>query len=121
MGTIVLVAGLANLALKTSLDLSTNADSIPNLAGGHFVAGFDHLANDLMTYTDWQWAVTPAAVDGVDVGAAHATSFDLDVDVVVLEWLRFELWRRVNGVKHSPQEARLVPLSFQSLSIFSGL
>ncbi len=76
--------------------MSTNANSVANLAGGNLVASFDHFANDLMTNTDWQWAITPAAVYCVDVRATHSTGFNLDIDIAILERLWLELQGQVS-------------------------
>ena len=53
MRTVIFVVGLANLALKTSLNLSADTDTVTDLAGGYLVASLDHLANNLMTNTNW--------------------------------------------------------------------
>ena len=91
MRTVVLVIRLAKPALQTGADLGTNSNAVSNLDGGHLVPDFDGLANDFMTNADWKWAITPAAVDCVDIGAADAAAFNLDVDVAFFELLRFEL------------------------------
>ena len=91
MRTVIFIIGLANLALKTSLDLSSDTNAITNLAGGDFVASLDYFANNLMTNTDWQGTIAPAAINCMDVGAANAASFNLDVNIMVLEWLWLEL------------------------------
>ena len=91
MRTVVLIIRLAKLALQAGADLGSHSNAVSNLDRGHFVADFDGLANDFMTDTDWERAVTPAAGDCVDIGAADPAAFDLDVDVAVFELLRFEL------------------------------
>jgi hypothetical protein len=53
MRAVVLVVRLANLALETSLDLSTNADSVADLTGGNLAASLDYFANDFMTNANW--------------------------------------------------------------------
>lgn len=55
--------------------------------------GYSDLANDLMPNADWQRALAPAAVDGVDIGAADTAALDGNVNVTVLEGLELELWR----------------------------
>ena len=91
MRTVVLVIGLAKLAFQAGADLGTNSNAVSNLDGGHLVADFDGLADDFMTNANWERAITPAAIDCVDIGAADPTAFNLDVDVAVFELLRFEL------------------------------
>ena len=91
MRAIVLVVGLADLALEARLDLSADTDAVANLAGGHFVTSFDHFTDNLMTNADWQRAVPPAPVDGMKVGAADTAGFDLNIDIAVFEWLWLKL------------------------------
>lgn len=94
MRAVVLVVGLADLALETGLDLSADTDTVANFTGRHFVANLDHFPNDFMTHANGQWAFAPAASDCMDVGAADTACFDLNVDVAILEWLRLELRKR---------------------------
>ena len=91
MRTVVLVIRLAKLALQAGANLGTNSNAISNFDGGHLVADFDSLANDFMTNADWEGAITPTAIDCVDIGAADPAAFNLDVDITVFELLRFEL------------------------------
>ena len=91
MRTVVLIIRLAKLALQAGADLSTNSNAVSDLDSGHLVANFDGLANDFMTNADWERAITPTAIDCVDIGAANPAAFNLDVDVAVFELLRFEL------------------------------
>lgn len=106
MGTVILVVRLAKLALQTCSDLSTDANTISNLDSGHLVADLNSLANDLMTDANGEWAVTPASIDGVDVGATDTTALDLDVDVAVFKLLWFELEQRSNMLSDWPVSAK---------------
>ena len=91
MRTVVLVIGPAKLAFQAGADLGTNSNAVSHLDGGHLIADLDGLADDFMTNADWERAITPTAIDCVDIGAANAAAFNLDVDVAVFELLRFEL------------------------------
>ena len=91
MRTVILVIRFAKLALQAGADLGANANAVSDLDGGHLVANFDSLANDFMTNADWERAITPTAIDCVDIGATDPAAFNLDVDVAVFELLRFEL------------------------------
>lgn len=91
MRTVVLVVRLAKLAFQTGTDLCANADPVSNLDGCNFVADFDSLANNFMADADWEWAVAPAAIDGMNVGAANPAALNFDVNITILELLRFEL------------------------------
>lgn len=44
-----------------------------------------------MSNSNRRGRVTPTASDGVDVGTANTTALDLDVDIVVSEFLGLEL------------------------------
>ena len=91
MRTIVFIIRLAKLALQAGADLGTNSNTVSDLDRGHLIANFDGLANNFMTNADWERAITPTTIDCVDIGAADPAAFNLDVDVAVFEFLRFEL------------------------------
>lgn len=91
VGAVILLIRFAEFALQTCLDLSTDANTVSHLDSGHLVSNLDGFANDFMTDTDGQWAFSPASSDGVDIGATDTTAFNLNVDVAVFEWFRFEL------------------------------
>ena len=91
MRTVILVIRFAKLALEAGADLSANTNTVSNLNGCYLVANFDSLANDFVTDADWERAVTPAAIDGMDIRAANTAAFNLYVDITVFELLRFEL------------------------------
>ena len=94
---IILIVRFAELALQTGTDLSANTNTVSNLDSRHLVADFNGLANNFMTDADWKWAITPASSDGMDIGAANSAALNLDVDVTIFEFLRFEL-RRWSGL-----------------------
>lgn len=52
MRAVVLVVTLAHLALQTSPDLRTDADTVSNLDGGHLGTDFDGLADNFVTNTE---------------------------------------------------------------------
>ena len=91
MRTIVLIVTLALWALQASPDLSANTNSIADLSCLDFGSDLDSTADNFVADADRERSFTPAAIDGVDVGTTDAAAFDLDVDVVVTEFLCFEL------------------------------
>ena len=93
MRTVIFVIGFAKLALEAGADLRANTNTVPNLNGRDLVANFDSLANNFMTDADWERAVAPTAIDGMDIRAANTAAFNLYVDITVFELLRFELER----------------------------
>ena len=92
MRAVVLLIRLAKLALQARPDLSADTNTVPHLDGAHFVTDLNGLANDFMANADWKRALSPSASNSVDIGAANAAAFDLDVNITVLELLRLELW-----------------------------
>ena len=88
---VVLIVALTLLALQARPDLSSNTDTISDLAAGHFVSHLDSMADDLVTNANGQWDFPPTSINAVDVRAADTTALDLDVDVVGPEFLGFEL------------------------------
>ena len=95
MRAIVLVVALALLALQARPDLSTNAASVTNFDCLDFGANLDGLTDYFMANTDRHRSLAPPAVDCVDIRAADAAAVDLDVNVVVIELLCFELESRL--------------------------
>ena len=91
MRAVVLIVGFAILALQARGNLSANTDTVANLHGRHLVTDFDGFANNLMSDTEGQWCFAPATRDAVDVRTTDPAGVDLDVDISVTEWLRFEL------------------------------
>lgn len=91
MRAIVLIVALALRALQAGPDLSANANAISLFDSLDLRANLDGLADDLVTDADWQRTSAPTTVDGVDVTAAHAAAFDLDIYIIVTEDLGFEL------------------------------
>ena len=116
MGAIILLIRLAKLALKTRSNLSSYTDAISDLDGRDFVTDFDGFTDDLVSYANWQWAISPATSDGVDIGATDTTAFDLDINIAVFELLWFEL----NILSADPlghQAKDVPPLFSQNLAI----
>ena len=89
--TVIFVIRSAELALQAGADLSANTNTVSNLDGCDLVANFDCLANDFMTDADWEGTVAPTAIDGMDIRAANAAAFNLNVDITVFKLFRFEL------------------------------
>lgn len=92
MRTIVFIVSPAEFTLKTSPDLSTDADAVSNFHRRYLIANLDGFTNDLVANTQWHRSWAPAFVDGVYIRAADTAAFNLDIDVAVLEFLGLELW-----------------------------
>jgi len=69
MRAVVLVITLEHLALETSPDLSTDADTVPNFDGSDLGTDFDGLADYLVTNTERERRLSPTAGDGVNIGS----------------------------------------------------
>lgn len=67
------------------------SDALALLNALHTVANVDSLANNLVSDTQRPLVISPAAGDGVDIGATDSAHLDLDVDIVGTEWLGLEL------------------------------
>lgn len=50
---VVLLVSLAELALKTGTNLSTNTNTVSDLDGGHLAADLDCFANDFVANANW--------------------------------------------------------------------
>ena len=97
MRAIVLILCSAQLTLHARPDLGADADAIALLDVLDGLSDLDGLANHFVADAERALEFTPAAGDGVDVGAANAAALDLDIDVVVLERLGLELGLVVLG------------------------
>lgn len=95
MRAVVLVITLAILAFQARRNLSADTNTVADLDGRHLVTDFDGFTNDLVSDTEGQWCLSPAACDAMNVGTADTAGVNLDVDVSVTEWLCFELQRNV--------------------------
>lgn len=91
MHAISLIVVLALLALQTRVDLGADADALALLDQRHFGPDPHRFPDDFVAAAEGEVLGAPAAGDGVHVGAADAAGFDLHVDIVVFEWLGFEL------------------------------
>ena len=79
-------------AIQISADLSSHAHTIPNLDCSDLVTDSNGASDDFMAYAKRKWDIfTPTAVDGVNIGCAHATSVNGNVNVVRLKGLEFDL------------------------------
>lgn len=102
VGAVVLVVRLAGLAFETGPDLSTDTDAIADLYRFDPVTDFDGFTDDLVANTQGHWGTAPASIDGVDIGTTDTAAFNLNVDVSLLELLRFELDKTVSQEPASP-------------------
>lgn len=91
MRAVVLVLALAEVALQTRPDFSTDTDAVSLLDERHCLADSDGLAYDLVADAEWPLEVAPAAGHCVHVGSADTAALDLNVDIMVLERLGREL------------------------------
>lgn len=120
VGAVVLLIRLAVVASQVCADLRTDTDTVADFDGLDVFANLDRLAYHLVADADGQWAVAPAAVDGVDIGAANAAAFDGDVNVAVLELLELELWVQWVSKNLRCEVVSCEPLSSGSLASSSG-
>lgn len=67
MGAVILLVGLAELALQTCLNLCTHTNAVSNLDGRHLVADLDGFANDFVADADWKGAFSPPAGNRMDI------------------------------------------------------
>jgi len=89
---VVLLVRFAVDAVQISADLSSHAYTIPNLNRGDLVADSNCASDNFMAYAKRKWDIfTPTAVDGVNIGCAHTTSVNGNVNVVRLKGLEFDL------------------------------
>ena len=91
MRAVVFIARLADLALQASPDLGTDAHAISNLDRRGLRTDSDHPTDHLVSDTDGQVGLAPAASDGVDIAAAHAARLNGNVHVALAEGLWLEL------------------------------
>ena len=79
-------------AIQVSADLSSHAYTIPNLDRSDLVADPNGTSDNFMAYAKRKWDIfTPTAVDGVNIGCAHTTSVNGNVNVVRLKGLELDL------------------------------
>ncbi len=92
MRAVVLVIRLALRAFHARLDLSANTDTVSWLESLHFWSSSQNLADDLVTNANGRnRQVSPASRDCMDIRAADAATFVLDVDIIIFEDLGGEL------------------------------
>lgn len=89
--TVVLIVTLTLRTLQAAPYLCTDTHAVADFDCLDLGTDFDGVSNNLVSNTDGKWAVSPAAVDSVNIRTADATAFDADVDVMVVEAFRFEL------------------------------
>ena len=120
MRAVVLIVGLAELALQTGTDLGANTNTVSNFDRCHLIADFDRLANDFMTNADRERAVAPSASDGVHIRAAYSAALNFDVDITIFKLLGFELGTRLAAGQSAQLMDRCSLLSSQSHSTCFG-
>jgi hypothetical protein len=92
MRAIVLIVRLAKFALQARLDLSTNANAIPNLELCDLITDGDNSTDDFVTDAEWGYAeFAPASGNGVDVGAANTAALVDGINIMRFEVLGGEL------------------------------
>ena len=92
---VVLLICLAELTLHTGTDLRAHTHTVSDFYGLDLGANFDCLANDFVANAYGQWALSPAASDGMNVGATDPARVDFNVDVVVFELFWLELYNEL--------------------------
>ena len=97
---VVLIVALTLRTFEAGPDLSSNTNTVADLASRHRIPDFDGFANDLVADTDWQRCLAPTTINCVDIGTANTTALNLDVDIVCAELLRFELQRDQYRPRH---------------------
>lgn len=91
MWAVVLVIARALLALHARPNLSSNTDTVSDLAASHLVANLNSMANNFMPDADGKRDFAPASCDGVYIRPANAATLNLNIDVIGPEFLGFEL------------------------------
>lgn len=91
MRAVILVVALTLRALETCPYLCADPDPVAHVDRLHLGSNPDRAANDFVSHTDGKRHFAPAAVDRVHVRAAHAATFDGNVNVMVRKRFRFEL------------------------------
>ena len=87
------MVGLAVVTCKICANLGAYTGPVANLEVLDLGADLDDFADDLMAYAEREGnVVAPAAGDGVDIGRADTAGIDGDVDVVVFEFLKWQLF-----------------------------
>ena len=97
MHAVGLIVVLALFALEAGIQLRTEAHALAGFHQRDFGPDSQGLANDLVADGQREVLVAPAAADGVHIGAADPAGLDLDLDIIVFEWLGRDLERGVNG------------------------
>lgn len=91
---LLLLVRLAILTSQIGSDLSTNSYAVTNFDVLYCFADSDGSADNFVANTDWKRGFTPPTGDGVDIAAADTTGINCNVNVVILERLEFELFKR---------------------------
>jgi len=91
MRTIILILALADFAFEARPYLRSHTNPIADLHRRDLRPDFNSVSDDLVARAEREVRGAPPLGDGVHVAAADAAGEDFDVDVVILERLRFEL------------------------------
>ena len=81
----------AVVASQVCFNLGSYANSVANFHALHAFADLDGLADDFMSYADWERTLAPSTVDGVDIRGADAAAVDCYIHIVVFECFQWEL------------------------------
>ncbi len=92
MRAVIFVAGLANLALQTGPDLCSNTHSIAFCDGGDLRANFDSFSYNLVPNAEREIGLAPSTSDGVNITTADTACLNTDINIIITEWLRLDLW-----------------------------
>ena len=94
VGTIILIVTLALRAFQTRPNLSSHTHSISRLDCLDFRSNVDCVSDDFVAHCQGHGSFAPTSIDFVHVGSTHTTTFNLDVDVMIPEFLGFKLMER---------------------------
>jgi hypothetical protein len=81
----------AVVASQICANLCADTNSIANFDVFDGLADLNCSSNYLVSNADWERDFTPAASDSVDIATANSAGVDGDVNVMIFEWLEFEL------------------------------
>jgi hypothetical protein len=91
-GLELFLISFAVVASQISADLCADTNTITNFDTFHIFADLDCSSNDFVANANGERDLAPAAGDGVNITAAHSACVDGNVDIMVFERLKLELF-----------------------------
>lgn len=92
LGAVVLVISLARAAVQARPDLRANTDAVADVDALDIRADADGVADDLVADDERELGLAPAAGERVHVRGADTAVRDRDLDVILVEVFRLELF-----------------------------